>query len=40
MIRSQSVVKQFNIKLDWKFTRSLTPSLACSKTYREQVSDK
>ena len=40
LIRSQSVVKQFNIELDWKFTRSLTPLLACSKPYREQVSEK
>ena len=36
-------MNQFNIELDWKFTRSLTTSLACSKRpkpYRGQVSDK
>ena len=33
-------MNQFNIELDWKFTRSLTPSLTCSKPCRGQVSDK
>ena len=38
LIRLRIVMNQFNIELDWKFTRSLTPSLACSKPYRRQVS--
>ena len=41
LICSRSVImNQFNTKLDWKFTLSLTPSLACGKPYRGQVSDK
>ena len=40
LICSRSVMNQFNIELDWKFTLSLTPSLACAKPYRGQVSDK
>ena len=40
LMRSWGVMNQFNIELDWNFTHSLTLSLACSKPYRGQVSDK
>ena len=30
LIRSRSVMNQFNTELDWKFTLSRTPSLGCS----------
>ena len=40
LMRSRGIMNQFNIELDWNFTHSLTLSLACSKPYRGQVSDK